>query len=101
MNPDTRHLFEKSIDARFAEFDAAHPEVFELFRKLAHDLVCYKGFKKYSADAICHQIRWHYQVERGQHDFKMNNNFTSRFARKLMEEEPVFNGFFELRRLTA
>jgi len=32
---------------------------------------------------------------------KLNNNFTSRMARKLMEEDPEFKGFFELRRLKS
>ena len=33
-------------------------------------------------------------------DYKLNNNYTSRMARKLMNEEPEdFGDFFELRKL--
>lgn len=55
------------------------------------------GFEKYSARAVLHRIRWHYHVERGDKQFKCNNNWTPRLARWLMRRHPTMNGFFEIR----
>jgi hypothetical protein len=34
-------------------------------------------------------------------DFKLNNDFTSRYARLLMQSEPELDGFFEVRELRS
>jgi len=77
----------------FEAFHEAHPEIFQHFRMLAED-VLESGFTRYSADAICQRIRWHYQVERGDLDFDLNDHFTSRYARLLMDSDDRFRGFF-------
>jgi hypothetical protein len=71
-------------------------EVVHLFEKLALSLVA-RGYERYSADAILHRIRWHFQVERGMRDFKCNNNWTARLSRWFLDKYPVLNGFFETR----
>lgn len=93
-----RTLFDKDIDVRFREYDEAHPEVWELFVRFCERLRGL-GFKHYSADAVLHQIRWHHHVEYQRADFKINDHFSSRYARKLMAQRPEFAGFFELRRI--
>lgn len=55
------------------------------------------GFKRYSADAILHRIRWHEQVERGNRDFKCNDHWTSVLARWFLHQHPEHTGLFELR----
>lgn len=91
---------DKTIDDRFAAFHAEHPEVFDMFRTYANQLRA-SGWTRYSSDAIQHRIRWHRHVEQGDRDFKLNDHFTSRYARMLIESDPSFAGFFELRRLKA
>ena len=61
------------------------------------------GIKRYSARAICQRIRWHIEVDRNQppEAYKVNNNYTPYLARKFMEENPQFEGFFELRELKS
>jgi hypothetical protein len=66
------------------------------FEKLALDLRS-MGFPRYSADAILHQVRWHWQVERGDRGFKANNNWTAPLARWFLARNPNAAGFFELR----
>jgi hypothetical protein len=56
-----------------------------------------KGFTRYSARAILHRIRWHYHVERGEREFKCNNNWTPMLAREYMTDHPGSEGFFETR----
>ena len=90
-----------SIDARFATFDTEHPEVWALFRRFACELLA-AGRSRGSSDQICHRIRWETAVNPG-HDsgFKINDHFTSRYARKLVASDSRFADFFEFRRLAA
>jgi hypothetical protein len=78
-----------------------HPEgipadVCLTFEKLALELLGL-GFKRYSADAILHRVRWHWQVERGDRGFKANNNWSAPLARWFLARNPKVPGFFELR----
>lgn len=100
---DQPGLFDDAgIDARFAAFDAANPEVWKLFVQFADELRR-AGRERYSADAILHRIRWHYAIrqDRPAGDFKINDHFSSRYARKLMQTDGAFAEFFELRRLRS
>jgi hypothetical protein len=72
-------------------------KVEDLFEKLALEISA-KGFNRYSSDAIMHRIRWHFQVEKGERDFKCNNNWTPVLARWFMHKHPEYAGFFETRR---
>lgn len=89
-----------SIDAEFRAFDRSNPEVFRMYRDLAEKIRA-QGWTRYSSDAILHRIRWHYHVEQGNRDWKLNDHYTSRYARLLMDVDPSFRGFFETRRLRA
>lgn len=71
-------------------------EVCLTFEKLALELLGL-GFKRYSADAILHRVRWHWQVERGDRGFKANNNWTAPLARWFLARNPNAANFFELR----
>jgi hypothetical protein len=75
-------------------------EVSSLFNDLATKLRN-DGWEHYSADAILHRIRWHFQIERGRRDFKCNNNWTAVLARWWLERHPQHAGFFELRALAT
>lgn len=72
------------------------PEVIALFEKLALD-IARAGFKRYSARAILHRIRWHYHIEKGDRDFTCNNNWTPGMARWFMNKNPFLGEFFETR----
>lgn len=94
-------LFDRDrIDAEFRAFDRSNPEVFHLYRELAEKIRS-QGWTRYSSDAIMHRIRWHFQVEQGARDWKLNDHYTSRYARLLMDIDPTFRGFFETRKLRA
>lgn len=81
----------------FEAFDRKHHEVYSEFVRLAHKARS-RGFRKYSAWTIVAVIRWHTDVNpQREGGFKINNNFISRYARKLIREDPSFRGFFELR----
>lgn len=71
-------------------------EVCDLFEKLALEVAA-RGFRRYSARAILHRIRWHHHIERGDDSFKCNNNWTARMARWFVVRHPNHSDFFELR----
>jgi hypothetical protein len=72
------------------------PGVVYLFQKLTWQLVN-RGFAHYSARAIMHRIRWHHEVDKGEKDFKCNNNWTPQLSRWFMNKHPELDGFFETR----
>jgi hypothetical protein len=100
--PDQPDLpFDRTIQERFEEFHAAHPEVYTYLLALARE-VRHKGYKRYGIGALWERLRWHFQIEEALgEDFKLNNDFRSRYARKLMQEQPELDGFFEIRELQA
>lgn len=51
------------------------PDVVDLFERFALEIQS-RGFDQYSARAILHRIRWHHHIDKGNRDFKCNNNWT-------------------------
>jgi hypothetical protein len=89
------------IDARFAEFDAANPDVWAAFERFTRQAIA-AGRERYSADAILHRIRWHMAIETTRDgERKINDHFSSRYARKWGETYPELAGFFETRTLRS
>lgn len=87
---------QEAMRQRFEAFDRDHPEVYELFRRFALE-ARFAGHEHFSADAICHRIRWETSVVTRGEAFKINNNYTAFFARKLMAEDRRFAEFFRVR----
>lgn len=56
------------------------------------------GRKKYSAQAIIYVIRFNQDLKTSGDVFKINNDFTSIYARMLMYNNPDMEGFFEIRK---
>ena len=63
------------------------PGVATLFERLSMQ-VHHAGHERYSADAILHRIRWHMQIERGDREFCINNNWSSQLARWFLDQHP-------------
>lgn len=89
------------LDAECDRFIAENPQIWRQFRLLAVKLKA-KGIDRWGAKAIWEVLRFELalKAQTTGEKFALNNNYTSRFARKLMEEEPEeFAGFFETRTL--
>lgn len=76
--------------------DGVPQQVADKFEELALDVKA-QGFARYSADAILHRLRWHFQIERRNRDFALNNNWAAPLARWFLARHPECRGFFELR----
>lgn len=90
------------IQEQFEQFHASHPEIYAEFRQIALNLLKH-GRSHYGSKAIFEVIRYHRALS-GKSEtelFKINNNYSSRYARKLMEENEQFRDFFEIRELKS
>lgn len=87
-----------NIDADFAAFDSANPKVWELFKLFTLEAIR-SGRKHFSADAVCHRIRWYTAIETRGDIYKINDHFASRYARRFHLHYPEHDGFFAVRAL--
>ena len=98
---------DRDIWTRFDAFDKEHPEIYKYFAYYAMKMIK-AGFKHYSARDIFGRVRWHIDekhLKRGEktcnEPFRLNNNYTSRYARKFMGRHPEYEGFFSTRELKS
>jgi hypothetical protein len=91
-----------TIQERFEEFHRLNPWVYEALEKLIADYAG-RGRKRLSIKMVWEVLRWHYnRATTDPHsEFKVNNNYHSRYARLLIERHPEWSEFFELRALKA
>ena len=91
-----------SIQERFEAFHAANPHVYDLLARMARRARA-MGRKQIGIGMMFEVLRWNYLVrtEHAEGEFKLNNNFRSRYARLLTEREPDLADAFEMRELKA
>jgi hypothetical protein len=89
-----------AADREFLGFHEANPEVYAELRDLARQAVA-RGRKCASIKMLFEVVRWERYLRTTDPDFKLNNNFHSRYARLLMAREPELRGLFELRELRS
>lgn len=81
----------------FLRFHEANPKIYQLFCRFTEQLLD-AGYKRGSADEICHRIRWHVRVDVKTEDgFKINDHHVSGYARLWMADHPLHEGFFRTR----
>lgn len=86
-----------SIEERFALFHRRHPQLYRRMRTIAIRLRR-SGLPRCSIDFIYHRLRWLEYKRTGAEPFmRLNDHFTSLYARKLMADVPELADFFELR----
>jgi hypothetical protein len=56
---------------------------------------------RYGIKALFEVLRYEYSVQTQGDEFKLNNSYTSRYARMLMRQHADLDGFFETRELRA
>lgn len=93
-------LFEKSAQERFAEFHAANPHVLDELERITAELVA-KGHTRFGIKMVWEVVRWRRLLTTDGDDFKLNNNFHSRYVRLIVERHPEWRDVFELRELKS
>ena len=87
-----------SIHDRFIKFHEENPHVYKKLLNLAH-IAKAAGRNKISMKLLFEKLRWDYIIDtkRPEGEFRLNNNFTSYYARMIMRRNPDLAGMFELR----
>lgn len=88
-----------TIQQRFEQFDANNSWVFTALEALAADWLS-MGHKRVGVKALAEVVRWQYGRTVGE-PFKLNNDFTSRYARLLVDRHPEWADAIETRELRA
>ena len=90
----------KTIQERFEAFRVLNPHVEEMLAREATRAL-EQGWSRIGIDFLYHRLRWVYatQTNRDPGDYRLNDHFTSRYARLLIREHPEFKDLFETRRL--
>lgn len=87
---------EQKATTAFEIYDRENPQIWKMFLRLAVD--AHKaGMRHWSAKGIFEVIRYQTAVG-GTGEYKLNNNYTADYARKLLNLYPKkFEGFFNMR----
>jgi hypothetical protein len=90
-----------TLAEKFAEYDAANPGIYFLFKRFANELIK-AGRTKLSASLIIERIRWEVSISTQSTDaFKVSNNHTAFYARKFMNDFPEYGEIFRTREQKA
>lgn len=89
-----------TIADRFETFHADNPWVFQALEALTQGWLA-KGHRRVGVKQMFEVIRWQYGMTTGDQGFRCNNDFTSRYARLLIDRHPEWADAIETRRLRA
>ncbi len=83
----------------FAEYDAANPQVWRAFDRIAHEM-CASGQRRIGAKAIAERLRWDSGVA-GSGEFKINDHWTAFYVRRFQHVYPRWADRFAVRSSAA
>lgn len=92
-----------TLDERFWQFHAAHPEVYGELVTLCRQWRR-RNARPWSIKGAFEVLRWQRQIAglpASDEAFKLNNNYHSRYARLLMDTCPDLAGLFEVRAMAT
>lgn len=93
-------MFDSVSEQRFKEFHSKNPQVYTSLVKLAKELKG-RGHRKIGIKMLFEVVRWQTMLKTEGDQFKLNNNYHSRYARMIMDNEPDLDSIFELRELRS
>lgn len=95
-------LYFSEAERRFREFHRNNPYVYAQLVKLARQAKA-AGKNRVGIKMLFEVVRWYAFIDTTDRysDFKLNNNYHSRYARLIMEQESDLAGIFETRVLRS
>lgn len=93
----TRGQYE-TIDHRFRAFHTANPWIADELEKLA-DVEYRHGDGRIGIKYLIEVLRWNYRRATTGQPFRISNDYSSRYARLLVDRRPEFVTLFETREL--
>lgn len=91
---------QRSIDQRFLEFHLNNPSVYTELVRMARQMQA-RGYRKIGIELLWAAYRWNRMLATTPDDYnyKLNDHFTSRYARLIMAQEEDLRDFFRTRTL--
>jgi len=102
----TRKVYKDKIQRDFEAYHNLFPGNYQLWVRFARQAQ-EAGLTQVSSTTIWERVKWYIEVERAtepvRQDYNpsMSNNYRSRYARLIMQQEPDLAGFFPLRELIS
>lgn len=95
-------LAPSTLEGQFVAFHRANPHVYEALVHLTRQLVA-RGHRRVGIGMLYETLRWQVAMTTsdGASPFRLNNNYRSRYARLIAEQEPDLADVFEVRELRA
>jgi len=90
-------MLDGSMTARFEQFHAENPHVYETLTRLAREWITKTGHRKLGIATLFERARWEIALATNDPDFRLNNNWRAFYARLIMRQEPDLAGLFHLR----
>lgn len=89
-----------TIQYAFEKFDDENPHIYDMIVRFTQDIQ-HSGRRKTSISLIIERIRWEVYTSTTTQDvdFKISNDFRSRYVRKLVEDHPEFREMFVMKEL--
>jgi len=84
----------------FWSFHESNPQVYGLIDRFTRQAIA-AGRERFGMKAVFERIRWYTTVETQGETFKLNNNYTSFYARLWMHRNPTMPQVFALRKSVA
>jgi hypothetical protein len=94
------HCPEATLAERFEAFHALNPWVADELEELAVEALAF-GEKRIGIKHFVEVLRWNYRRATTGDEWRLNNNWTSRYARLLIERRPELAQVIETRELRA
>ena len=91
---------EASIDARFKLFHADNPHIYRELQRRAQALLD-RGAKRIGIAAIVEAMRYDAAIESKGDQWKINNDYRSRYSRMLLDWNPQLRGVLDTRELRS
>lgn len=90
----------KSTSERFEEFHRLNPHVYASLVRLARQ-AHQRGHRRIGIELLFAVLRWEHLLTTNDpsSSFKLNDHYTSRYSRLIMEQEPDLDDIFETRQL--
>jgi hypothetical protein len=93
---------DNSLPARFERFDAANPHVYRALVSLSRGLRVKRPTSTIGIKMVYEVLRWRCYMETDTEEpYRLSNDFTAFYARKIMREEHDLNGIFQTKKSIA
>lgn len=99
---DQEDAVDPTIEEQFNAFHETNPQVLEELVELTDQLIEH-GSDRGSIGMLFEVLRWQKLLETDDpsSEFRLNNNYRSRYVRLMVQTYPRFEGFFETRNLRS